>query len=163
MLLCKLHHQDAVNQAFPNHITTECHSNVFAVKQEKGNMASGGMTKVSAFYTTPSIQDVKLWAAIGFTKVLTSCDPLNVFACAAPSMTAVSTALTDGNGVDLEDFHRTNTHDEDIALVCELGLTVDDDHEPAEENIPSTRSNFQMGPTTSLYQGQRWNWDGHCQ
>ena len=47
--------------------------------------------------------------------------------------------------------------------VRELGLTVDDDREPTEENVPSTRNNFVMDPTTSLYKGQKWSWDGHCQ
>jgi len=75
----------------------------------------------------------------------------------------VTTDLPDINGVDLEGLHRMNNLDEDIAKVCELGLTVSDDNEPAEENSPSACNNFEMDPTTSLYQGQKWNWDGHCQ
>lgn len=59
--------------------------------------------------------------------------------------------LSDVNGVDLEGLHHMNNLDEDIAKVSELGLTVDDDHEPAEVNMPSTCNNFEMDPTTSLY------------
>ena len=49
----------------------------------------------------------------------------------------------------------TNDLDEDIAKVCALGLTVSDDHEPAEENSPSECNIFEMDLTTSLYQGQK--------
>ena len=65
--------------------------------------------------------------------------------------------------VGREGLHLTNDLDEDIARVRELGLTVNDNCEPAKENMPSTCNNFVMDPTTSLYQGQKWNWDGHCQ
>jgi hypothetical protein len=163
VLLHKLHSQDIISQAFPNHIMTDRLSDLVAVKQGKGHRAGGGVTKIAVFYSTPSIPDVELWAAIGFTKVVTSCDPSKVFARATSSMTAVSTALPDTNGVDREGLHLTNDLDEDIARVRELGLAVDDDREPVEENMPSTRNNFQMDPTTSLYQGQKWSWDGHCQ
>jgi hypothetical protein len=162
MLLRKLHPQDIISQAFPNRITTDRLSDLVAVKQGKGRRA-GGVTKVAVFFSTPSIPDVELWAAIGFIKVVTSCDPSKVFARATSSTTAVSTAPPDTNGVDREGLHLTNDLDEDIARVHELGLAVDDDREPAEENMPSTRNNFQMDPTTSLYQGQKWSWDGHCQ
>ena len=155
VLLRKLHPQDIISQAFPNRITTDRLSDLVAVKQGKGRRAGGGVTKVAVFFSTPSIPDVELWAAIGFTKVVTSCDPSNVFARATSSMTAVSTAPPDTNGVDREGLHLTNDLDEDIARVHELGLAVDDDREPAED--------FQMDPTTSLYQGQKWSWDGRCQ
>ncbi len=142
MLLRKLHPQDIISQAFPNHITTDRLSDLVAVKQGKGHRAGGGVTKIAVFYSTPSIPDVELWAAIGFTKVVTSCDPSKVFARAIPSTTAVSTALPGMNGVDLDGLQLTNDIDEDIARVRELGLTVDNDCEPAEENVPCTYDNF---------------------
>ena len=163
VLLRKLHPQDVVSHAFSNHITTDRLSDLVAVKQGQGCRAGGGVTKVAVFFSTPSIPDVEVWAAIGFTKVLTSCDPSKVFAPATTSTTAASAALPGTAGVDREGLHLTNDLDEDIARVRELGLTVDDDREPAEENVPSVRNNFEMDPTTSLYVGQKWRWDGHCQ
>ena len=44
-----------------------------------------------------------------------SCDPSKVFARATSSMTAVSTAPPDTNGVDCEGLHLTNDLEEDIA------------------------------------------------
>jgi hypothetical protein len=128
-------------------------SDLVAVKQGKGRRAGSGVIKVVVFFTMPSILDMELWAVIGFTKVLMSCNLSKVFAHAAPSTTAVTRALPDKNGVDLEGLHPTNDLDEGIARVRELGLTVDDDCEPAEKNMPSTRNNFEieMDPTTSLY------------
>ena len=52
---------------------------------------------------------------------------------------------------------------EDIATVCGLGLQVDDDWEPALENIPSPSNNRDVDPTTGLYSGQQWQFDGQCQ
>ena len=51
---------------------------------------------------------------------------------------------------------------EDIATVCGLGLQVDDDWEPALENIPSPSNNRDMDPTTGIYSGQQWQCDDMC-
>ena len=57
---------------------------------------------------------------------------------------------------------RTGDLDEDISRIRELGLEVDDDREPAPENIP-TLTTPARDPVTSLYHGQSWGWDGSCQ
>jgi hypothetical protein len=44
-----------------------------------------------------------------------------------------------------------------------MGLTVDDDPELVEQNLPKTSNNFMLDPSTGLYHGQKWDWDGHCQ
>ena len=111
--------------------------------------------KVAVFFTTPSIPDVEVWAVIGFTKVVTSFDPSKVFAPATTSTTAASTDLPSMADVDCEGLHLTNNLDEDIARVHELGLTVNDNCEPAKENMPSTCDNFVMDPKTSLYEGKK--------
>ena len=114
VLLRKLHPQDVVNQAFPNCITTNRLSDLVAVRQGQGRRTGGGVTKVAVFFTAPSIPDVEVWAAIGFTKVVTSCDPSKVFAPATTSTTAVSTALPGTAGVNHEGLHLTNDLDEDM-------------------------------------------------
>ncbi len=45
---------------------------------------------------------------------------------------------------------------EDIALVLEMGFKVDDDREPAPENIPTNNEPSAAG----LREGQEWGWDG---
>jgi hypothetical protein len=45
---------------------------------------------------------------------------------------------------------------EDIANVCALGFIVDDDNEPAPENIPAVRANNNRQATTERV----WGWSG---
>lgn len=52
---------------------------------------------------------------------------------------------------------------EDIATVCALGLKVDDDRKPVPQNIPTSSNNRAMVPSTRLYSGQQWHWNGQCQ
>ena len=48
---------------------------------------------------------------------------------------------------------------EDIALVRAMGFEVDDDNEPAPENIPVADAPlFRLGG--GLHEGQEWGWDG---
>ncbi len=46
---------------------------------------------------------------------------------------------------------------EDILLVHNQGLEVDDNNEPAPENIPAAG---EIPLTTNLQPGQSWGWDG---
>jgi hypothetical protein len=144
VLLRKLHPQDIIGQKFPNAIASDRLSDLVTVKQGKGHRHGGGVTKVAIFFTTASIPDIELWAASGFTKVITSCDPSKTFT-PAPAPTIVPPAaaqVLEDSAVDLGDFHRTNNINEDIARVLEMGLMVDDDRQPAEENVPSHRNKF---------------------
>ncbi|KAL7502075.1 hypothetical protein ACHAXN_000162, partial [Cyclotella atomus] len=59
--------------------------------------------------------------------------------------------------IDESVFAATNTA-EDIALVWGQGLDVDDDNEPAPENIPQ-EGDATAEEDTGLYLGQRWGWD----
>jgi hypothetical protein len=50
---------------------------------------------------------------------------------------------------------------EDIAQVRAQGLEVDNDNEPAPENVLTM--NISVDPTTGLFQGQCFHWNGACQ
>ena len=52
----------------------------------------------------------------------------------------------------------TQNRAEDIALVRAMGFEVDDDNEPALENIPAPDA-----PQVGLREGQDWGWDGFDQ
>jgi hypothetical protein len=52
-----------------------------------------------------------------------------------------------------------STRSEDIALARSQGLDVDDDNEPAPENIPAAGA--RIDNTTNLH-GQEWGWGGTC-
>ncbi len=73
----------------------------------------------------------------------------------------VSENNDDAGEIELDSsiFHPTGSRAEDVALVRNQGLEVDDDNEPAPENIPTNYAN-EVPLTTSLYPGQRWGWDG---
>ena len=47
---------------------------------------------------------------------------------------------------------------EDIANFCNQGFNVDDDREPAPENIPTSEE--QSIQDSGLKEGQSWGWDG---
>jgi hypothetical protein len=52
-----------------------------------------------------------------------------------------------------------STRSEDIALAQSQGLDVDDDNEPAPENIPAAGTRVD---STTYLQGQEWGWNGTC-
>ena len=56
-----------------------------------------------------------------------------------------------------------NDLNEDIAHVRQAGLMGNDNREPAPKNMPTASNHRKVDPTTALYCGQRWNWDGQCQ
>jgi hypothetical protein len=60
---------------------------------------------------------------------------------------------------DVLDKVGRSTRTEDIALVRIQGLDVDDDNEPAPENIPAV--GVPIDNTTNLH-GQTWGWGGTC-
>ena len=49
---------------------------------------------------------------------------------------------------------------EDIATIRGLGLMVDDDNDPAPENIPPADDPVVSGATNDLKEGQSWGWNG---
>jgi hypothetical protein len=52
-----------------------------------------------------------------------------------------------------------STRSEDIALARSQGLDVDDNNEPAPENIPAASAPID---STSNLHGQTWGWGGTC-
>ena len=60
---------------------------------------------------------------------------------------------------DIADFvFNAQNRAEDIALVRDMGFEVDDDNEPAPENVPAVDAPPVNGG--SLLEGQKWGWDG---
>ena len=61
------------------------------------------------------------------------------------------------------DLQPTGNLQEDIAAGCAQGLAVDDDNEPAPENVPTaTTHHCSIYSLTGLLHGQYWNWNGIC-
>ena len=59
-------------------------------------------------------------------------------------------------------FQATGDLCKDIAAARAAGLTIDDDNEPAPENIPAPNLCHEHDPNTGLNHGQSWGWNGIC-
>ncbi len=161
VLLKKLHPADRVATHFPNAIATQRLTDLVAVRQDMAHRASGRSVKIAIFFTSPSLGDDKFWASKHFVKVLTSCPDDKVFAPVSPAA-AHANQNQNNTPIDRENVTRTNDLDEDIARFLALDIHVDDDREPAPENLPIAAATADRDSTTDLYIGQSWGWDGNC-
>jgi hypothetical protein len=86
--------------------------------------------------------------------------PLNqLWENAAPAEVPAATVAINKDGKEIVDFVFNAQHQaEDIALVWDMGFMVDDDNEPAPENIPADGTPPVNGE--ALLEGQKWGWDG---
>jgi hypothetical protein len=160
VLIKKLHPADIIARNFPNAISNQRLDDLVAFKHGKAKRRGGATAKSAIYFTTASIPDVELWASTGFVKVKQSCPEDKVFIIHRRARSTAPTAAQE----ELEAPARTFDLNEDIARVRELGLAVDDDREPAPENVPAATSNRPaVDETTGLFLGQQWNWDGQCQ
>ncbi len=57
-----------------------------------------------------------------------------------------------------DEIFRAGNRAEDIALVRGQGFEVDDDNDPAPENVPTVLDDTPV--VNDLYEGQDWGWDG---
>jgi hypothetical protein len=59
-----------------------------------------------------------------------------------------------------DDIYFAKNRAEDIARVRNEGFEVDDDNDPAPENIPDPAEAPPVVIEAGLYEGQTWGWDG---
>ena len=59
-----------------------------------------------------------------------------------------------------DDIYFAQNRAEDIARVRNEGFEVDDDNDPAPENIPDPAEGPPVVIEAGLYEGQTWGWDG---
>jgi hypothetical protein len=166
VLLSYLRPSAKIDELFPNRIAGQRLDDLVAVRTD--NVTRSGNTFLAVFFRSESIHDVELHASKRYTKVVRE-GPQELFwnVETPPNLTthAIVNPLPGKNpeGDTVEDYTFTRTGDlrEDIAQVRAQGLEVDDDNEPAPENVPTT--NISVDPTTGLFQGQRFHWNGACQ
>ena len=123
-----------------------------------------GRSSYSAiFFTTPTFPRIELQAAKKKVKVLQEGRPgsywgdvPNVPFELPPALEADPVNGSDNTFPDDVFFSRNNA--EDIARVRAEGFEVDDDNDPAPENVPQGDA----PPVTDagLYEGQTWGWNG---
>ena len=96
------------------------------------------------FETEPEVAEVVLAAGAPVRGVATE------------ALESTGTALPDG----VQNFRDTP---EDISLMREMGFDVDDDNDPAPENVPGSALGASVAPSRDgLYEGQSWGWNGFC-
>ena len=83
----------------------------------------------------------------------------------SPARRSSSTIATIATGIDgdpaeknaiLNDVMAATGAPEDIAMVRQMGFMVDDDNEPAPENIPDATGPVPAGNNEGLHEGQQW-------
>ena len=119
----------------------------------------GGKTFVSIFFWSSTIPGL-LHAAERWVKVEEQGPTDLLWENAAPTTEAPAAAIyINERGEDIADFvFNAQNRAEDIALVRNMGFEVDDDNEPAPENVPADDATPVNGG--ALLEGQQWGWDG---
>jgi hypothetical protein len=78
---------------------------------------------------------------------------------AAPAKAPTATVAVDKDGEEIADFvFNAQNWPEDTAFVWDMGFMVDDNNEPAPENVPADGAPPVNGE--ALFEGQKWGWDG---
>ena len=157
VLLKKLHPADRIAHYFPNRTANQRLADLVAVRKDVGRRASGRSVNRAIFFTSPSLGDEEVWAPQHFVKVVTSCPADKVFATPSPTATPATVSAT-STPVVHENVTRTNDLDEDIARFRALDIHVDDDREPAPENVPAATATTETHRdlNSDLYRGQTW-------
>ncbi len=78
---------------------------------------------------------------------------------AAPAEAPAATVAINEDGKEIADFVlNAQNWVEDIALVWDMGFMVNNNNEPAPENVPADGTPPVNGE--ALLEGQKWGWDG---
>jgi len=118
----------------------------------------GGKTFVSIFYRSDTIPG-RLHSAERWVTVLEQ-GTGEIWGGEPEATTAAAPVVPNEANEPIADFiFNAQNRAEDIALVRAMGFEVDDDNEPAPENIPVADAPlFRLGG--GLHEGQEWGWDG---
>ena len=121
-----------------------------------------GKNFYSIFYRSESIPNVLLSSAKRWATVLEQ-GPGHLLwdmdGAAAPLLGGANLNTANEQGEEIAGFiFNVQNRTEDIALIRNMGFEVDDDNEPAPENIPA--ANVPRPNGADLYEGQEWGWDG---
>ncbi len=118
----------------------------------------GGKRFVSIFFRSSTIPGL-LHAAEQWVKVEEQGLLDQLWEDVAPAEAPAATVAINKDGKEIADFvFNAPNWAEDIALVWDMGFMVDDDNEPAPENVPADGTPPVNGE--ALLEGQKWGWDG---
>ncbi len=163
VLLKYLRPKPAVNAYFVNYVARDCVTDLTAVRLDEVTRKS--KTYMAVFFTAPwttkAIYCTKHYVTVvkeGPANLIFELTRSNASSPDGSQGSTSQLSYADGEeSIYKSVFHPTGNRAEDIALVCNLGLEVDDDIQPAPKNVPEGN---QPPMTTNLYAGQTWDWDG---
>ena len=149
-----LHPSQNIRDKYPNHTSSEKLGELIVIRQEvKKVNRKDQMCIVMRHDSWPNqeMYCVKKWA-----KIIQEGDPASFFDQVAPRQEAETQVLPTATNDDTDEipeqvFQSRGSNHEDISFVRSLGLGVDDDNDPAPENIPNG---------ASINTEQSWGWDG---
>ena len=159
ILLKRIHPQNVVRQYFPVYAANERLNDCIITRQEP--VRRNGRTYVAVFLQHPSLggeAHTTLYTAKRWAVVRSEGDPDRFFdAPSSPTTTNANTTTAAPNEAGLL---RVTNHAEDIAIVRGEGFHVDDDNEPAPENIPDA-TNEARPADYGLFDTQQWGATNH--
>jgi hypothetical protein len=118
----------------------------------------GGKTFAAIFFRSSTIPGL-LHAVERWVKVGEEGPPDQLWEAAAPAEAPVTAVYIDERREDIVDFvFHAQKRAEDINLFRNMGFEVDNDNDPAPENVPAGDAPPVNGG--ELLEGQQWGWDG---
>ena len=145
-----LHPARIINEAIPNRTKNQRLENLLTIRLAKKKVNRKEQKCIVFRHETLPNQElhcVKRWVQIDQEGA--TC---NFFENPEPTEEETSEAENDGGGEEVPEFIR-NLHVKDVQAVRDVGLAVDDDNNPALENVPTEENEADQ----STY---NWDWDG---
>ena len=156
VLVSNLRPSKEVSERIVNAVPRQRVEDLVAVRQ--GIITCGGKTYEAIYFTSKTFPGLEVYASKRFTVVKGEGRPDGIWATPLTSEGAPAPTIDDAEREINPSIFQSRERVEDIARVREEGFEVDDDNDPAPENIPVGAP--PAVSTDGLYQGQSWGWDG---
>jgi hypothetical protein len=162
VLVTKLRPSRTVAEALPNAAANQRVEDLVTTRHAV--ITRSGRTHDTINFTSPSFPGVEISAAQRYVIAMAPGHVDTMWTHFAPAVRASIVPnlppIVAANQTIGDEIFFAQTRAEDIARVRAEGLEVDDDNDPAPENVPGL---FDMPPAVvdgGLFEGQLWGWDG---
>ena len=154
-----LHPAKVINEKYPNATSSSRTGGLICMKKEK-RIVNKREQEVAVFRHDDFA--VEIYSVLRWVKVEHEGDSEDIFeedeSNENPNVAEEEELPEEGDIIPQSVFDSSGVS-EDIAMVIGQGFQVDDDNEPAEENVPTPTVD---DSTNSNYVEAEWNWNGMC-